>query len=116
MRPVSQLLSVPSLTLQYRRPTEGVVPPALPATLRPAGPSRVPAIPAFPADLALAQFGMFLHDPDSNLCWFNPAAVDMEDDFWMVGVIVGLAVYNEATLDVPLPLVRPEIFVVFSRN
>ncbi|BGP04499.1 Putative E3 ubiquitin-protein ligase [Rhodotorula toruloides] len=50
------------------------------------------------------QFGMFLHDPDSNLCWFNPAAVGMEDDYWMVGVIVGLAVYNEATLDVPLPL------------
>ncbi|GEM06098.1 E3 ubiquitin-protein ligase HECTD2 [Rhodotorula toruloides] len=49
-------------------------------------------------------FGMFLHDPDSNLCWFNPAAKGMEDDFWMVGVVVGLAVYNEATLDIPLPL------------
>ncbi|GAA6046592.1 hypothetical protein JCM3770_006226 [Rhodotorula araucariae] len=50
------------------------------------------------------QFGMFLHDPESNLCYLNPGAVGMEDDFWLVGVIVGLAVYNAATLDVPLPL------------
>ncbi|BGP44507.1 Putative E3 ubiquitin-protein ligase [Rhodotorula kratochvilovae] len=50
------------------------------------------------------QFGMFLHDADSNLCYLNPGAVGMEDDFWLVGVVVGLAVYNAATLDVPLPL------------
>lgn len=93
-----------------------MVPPALPETLRPAGPSRTAVVPAFPADLALAQFGMFLHDPDSNLCWFNPAAVGMEDDYWMVGVIVGLAVYNEATLDVPLPLVRLGIVVVLVHD
>ncbi|GAA5922366.1 hypothetical protein JCM1841_003085 [Sporobolomyces salmonicolor] len=49
------------------------------------------------------QFGMFLHDPDSNLCWFNPASFE-SDDFWLVGVILGLAIYNTATLDVPLPL------------
>ncbi|CEQ38665.1 SPOSA6832_00127 [Sporobolomyces salmonicolor] len=33
---------------------------------------------------------MFLHDPDSNLCWFNPASFE-SDDFWLVGVILGLA-------------------------
>ncbi|GAA5925096.1 hypothetical protein JCM3775_006364 [Rhodotorula graminis] len=50
------------------------------------------------------QFGMFVPDPDSNLCYLNPGALGMEDDFWLVGVVVGLAVYNSATLDLPLPL------------
>ncbi|GAA5938505.1 hypothetical protein JCM10213_006945 [Rhodosporidiobolus nylandii] len=49
------------------------------------------------------QFGMFLHDEESNLCWFNPASFET-DDFWLVGVVIGLALYNQATLDVPLPL------------
>lgn len=48
------------------------------------------------------QWGMFIHDPDSNLCWFNPASHDL-DEFYLVGVVVGLACYNAATLDVPLP-------------
>jgi E3 ubiquitin-protein ligase HECTD2 len=47
---------------------------------------------------------MFIHDPDSNLCWFNPASHDL-DEFYLVGVVVGLACYNAATLDVPLPQV-----------
>ncbi|GJN92174.1 hypothetical protein Rhopal_005204-T1 [Rhodotorula paludigena] len=55
-------------------------------------------------DLFNPHFGMFVHDPDSNLCYLNPGAVGMEDDFWLVGVVCGLAVYNAATLDVPLPL------------
>ncbi|GAA5898192.1 hypothetical protein JCM8208_000178 [Rhodotorula glutinis] len=50
------------------------------------------------------QFGMFVPDADSNLCYLNPGALGMEDDFWLVGVVVGLAVYNSATLDLPLPL------------
>ncbi|GAA6035922.1 hypothetical protein JCM8097_005167 [Rhodosporidiobolus ruineniae] len=48
------------------------------------------------------QYGMFLLDPDSNLCWFNPASFET-DDYWLVGVVLGLALYNMATLDVPLP-------------
>lgn len=48
------------------------------------------------------QWGMFIHDPDSNLCWFNPVSHDL-DEFYLVGVVVGLACYNAATLDVPLP-------------
>ncbi|TNY21652.1 Proteophosphoglycan ppg4 [Rhodotorula diobovata] len=50
------------------------------------------------------QFGMFVSDDESNLCYLNPGSLGMEDDFWLVGVVVGLAVYNAATLDVPLPL------------
>ncbi|GAA5856174.1 hypothetical protein JCM8547_000803 [Rhodosporidiobolus lusitaniae] len=49
------------------------------------------------------QYGMFLLDPDSQLCFFNPASLET-DDFWLVGVVLGLALYNMSTLDVPLPL------------
>ncbi|GAA5873156.1 hypothetical protein JCM3774_000067 [Rhodotorula dairenensis] len=49
------------------------------------------------------QFGMFLVDEESQYVWFNPAAVAMEDDFWLVGVTTGLALFNGANLDIPLP-------------
>ncbi|GAA6058525.1 hypothetical protein JCM10212_006964 [Sporobolomyces blumeae] len=49
------------------------------------------------------QFAMFRACPDSNLCWFNPGAFETED-YWLLGTVVGLAVYHMATLDVPLPL------------
>ncbi|GAA5907558.1 hypothetical protein JCM6882_004407 [Rhodosporidiobolus microsporus] len=49
------------------------------------------------------QYGMFLLDADTNLAWFNPASHVEPDDFWLVGVVLGLALYNMATLDVPLP-------------
>ncbi|KAM0793760.1 hypothetical protein ACM66B_001178 [Microbotryomycetes sp. NB124-2] len=48
------------------------------------------------------QWGMFTIDADTNLCWFNPASQDL-DEFYLVGVVVGLACYNAATLDIPLP-------------
>ncbi|KAK4050398.1 putative E3 ubiquitin-protein ligase [Microbotryomycetes sp. JL201] len=48
------------------------------------------------------QWGMFTLDADTNLCWFNPASQDL-DEFYLVGVVVGLACYNAATLDIPLP-------------
>ncbi|KAK4049646.1 putative E3 ubiquitin-protein ligase [Microbotryomycetes sp. JL221] len=53
-------------------------------------------------DLFGSQYGMFVHDSDTNLCWFNPVSQDL-DEFYLVGVVVGLACYNTATLDVPLP-------------
>ncbi|KAL8293694.1 hypothetical protein RQP46_000395 [Phenoliferia psychrophenolica] len=42
------------------------------------------------------QFGMFQHDEDSNLCWFNPASLDANDEFYLVGCAVALAIYNSA--------------------
>lgn len=50
---------------------------------------------------------MFKFDEDSHLCWFNPASLESSSEFYLVGVTLGLAIYNSVTLDVPLPLVRP---------
>ncbi|GAA5981179.1 hypothetical protein JCM10908_004009 [Rhodotorula pacifica] len=46
--------------------------------------------------------------------WFNPAAVGMEDDFWLVGVTVGLALFNGANLDLPLPPVTYKLLAAAS--
>lgn len=52
------------------------------------------------------QYGSFLCDEDSKLSWFNPASIEgAADDYYLLGAIVGLAIYNHVNLDLPLPLV-----------
>ncbi|KAG0267021.1 putative E3 ubiquitin-protein ligase [Mortierella polycephala] len=50
------------------------------------------------------QFGMFIYDDQSSYCWFNPASFESHDQFYLVGVVIGLAIYNSTILDLPLPL------------
>ncbi|KAF7540395.1 hypothetical protein G7Z17_g12195 [Cylindrodendrum hubeiense] len=47
--------------------------------------------------------GMFLYDEDSQYCYFNPNAFETSDQFFLVGVVMGLAIYNSTILDVALP-------------
>lgn len=73
------------------------------------------------------RYGMWLTDEDSGLCWFNPgessailtrprllpreltclvfhtASLESAEQFTLIGVVVGLAVYHASVLDVPLP-------------
>ncbi|GAA6022569.1 hypothetical protein JCM11491_005602 [Sporobolomyces phaffii] len=54
------------------------------------------------------SYGMFNSpDDESNLSWFNPGSVGMvdEEDYWLLGAVVGMGLYHADTLDVPLPLV-----------
>ena len=52
------------------------------------------------------EFGMFLApDSASGLTYFNPSCVEDPDDYYLVGAVLGLAIYNTVTLDVPLPQV-----------
>lgn len=46
---------------------------------------------------------MFLYDEDSQFCYFNPNSFETSDQFFLVGVLIGLAIYNSTILDVPLP-------------
>ncbi|RUS25861.1 hypothetical protein BC938DRAFT_471542 [Jimgerdemannia flammicorona] len=50
------------------------------------------------------QYGMFTWDEDTNLCWFNPASFEASDQYYLVGVVIGLAIYNSTILDIHLPL------------
>ncbi|AEO61600.1 hypothetical protein MYCTH_2311917 [Thermothelomyces thermophilus ATCC 42464] len=47
--------------------------------------------------------GMFLYDEDSNYCYFNPNSLESSEQFFLVGVVFGLAIYNSTILDVALP-------------
>ncbi|KAJ3117572.1 putative E3 ubiquitin-protein ligase [Phlyctochytrium bullatum] len=49
-------------------------------------------------------YGMYAFDEDSNLCWFNPATFENNEEYRLVGIIVGLAIYNSIILDVHFPL------------
>lgn len=46
---------------------------------------------------------MFLYDEDSQYCYFNPNSLESTDQYFLVGVVLGLAIYNSTILDVPLP-------------
>ncbi|KAK9728614.1 putative E3 ubiquitin-protein ligase, variant 3 [Basidiobolus ranarum] len=50
------------------------------------------------------QYGMFTWDEESNYFWFNPASFETSDQYYLVGVIIGLAIYNSTILDIQFPL------------
>ncbi|KAH6676057.1 HECT-domain-containing protein [Plectosphaerella plurivora] len=47
--------------------------------------------------------GLFTYDEDSQFCYFNPNSFETSDQFFLVGVVLGLAIYNSTILDVALP-------------
>ncbi|RUS18716.1 hypothetical protein BC937DRAFT_88420 [Endogone sp. FLAS-F59071] len=53
------------------------------------------------------KYGMFVTNEESRLCWFNSSPMDDEltiDEFKLIGLLLGLAVYNGIILDVHFPL------------
>lgn len=49
------------------------------------------------------EHGLFVYDDDSHFCYFNPNTFETSDQFFLVGAVFGLAIYNSTILDVPLP-------------
>lgn len=47
--------------------------------------------------------GLFVYDDDSRYCYFNPYTFESSEEFFLVGVLVGLAIYNSTILDIALP-------------
>ena len=52
-----------------------------------------------------SNFGLFERDEDSNFCWFSSKSgnTTIVSSFFLLGVVLGLAIYNSAILDVQLP-------------
>ena len=46
---------------------------------------------------------MFIYDEESRFCYFNPYSFEPSDQFFLVGALLGLAIYNSIILDVALP-------------
>ncbi|CAG8366946.1 unnamed protein product [Penicillium salamii] len=47
--------------------------------------------------------GLFVYDDDSQYCYFNPYCFESSEQFFLVGVLLGLAIYNSTILDIDLP-------------
>ena len=54
-------------------------------------------------DIFDPEHGLFVYDEDSHYCYFNPNTFETSDQFFLVGVLLGLAIYNSTILDVALP-------------
>ena len=54
-------------------------------------------------DIFDPEHGLFVYDEDSHYCYFNPHTFETSDQFFLVGVLLGLAIYNSTILDVALP-------------
>lgn len=51
------------------------------------------------------DYGMFTYDDSTNLFWFNAHSLETKAQFTLIGVVLGLAIYNNCILDVKFPSV-----------
>jgi E3 ubiquitin-protein ligase HECTD2 len=49
------------------------------------------------------EHGLFAYDEESHYCYFNSNSFETSDQFFLIGVVLGLAIYNSTILDVALP-------------
>lgn len=55
-------------------------------------------------ELLCPDYGMLIFQSETRTYWFNPSSLEDEDEFMLVGLVLGLAIYNAVLLDFPLPL------------
>merc|ERR1719507_279972 len=51
------------------------------------------------------DYGMFIHCSESHTYWFNPSSYETCAQFTLIGIVLGLAMYNSVILDLHLPSV-----------
>uniref|UniRef100_A0A8C6TE17 Ubiquitin-protein ligase E3A n=1 Tax=Neogobius melanostomus TaxID=47308 RepID=A0A8C6TE17_9GOBI len=51
------------------------------------------------------DIGMFTYDEDTNLFWISPSSLENDAQFTLIGLVLGLAIYNNCILDVHFPMV-----------
>jgi len=49
-------------------------------------------------------FSMFNYDEEFNYYWINPNTIETSQNFELVGMLLGLAMYNSVILDVHFPM------------
>jgi hypothetical protein len=51
-----------------------------------------------------SRLGMFMADEETRSLWFNPsAAEDLDREYTLIGMLLGLAIYNSIILDIRFP-------------
>ena len=48
---------------------------------------------------------MFTYSEETRQFWFNPLSFETESQFTLIGIVLGLAIYNSCILNVQLPMV-----------
>ncbi|XP_022800186.1 ubiquitin-protein ligase E3A-like [Stylophora pistillata] len=51
------------------------------------------------------DYGMFTFDEAMHYCWFNLNSFETDSQFFLIGLVLGLAIYNNVILDVHFPMV-----------
>lgn len=51
------------------------------------------------------DYGMFTYDGSTNLFWFNAHSLETKAQFTLIGIVLGLAIYNNCILDIKFPSV-----------
>ncbi|XP_076131523.1 ubiquitin-protein ligase E3A [Alosa pseudoharengus] len=51
------------------------------------------------------DIGMFTYDDTAKVFWFNPSSLENEGQYTLIGIVLGLAIYNNCILDVHFPMV-----------
>ncbi|KAM9828868.1 ubiquitin-protein ligase E3A-like [Syngnathus typhle] len=51
------------------------------------------------------DIGMFTYDELTKMFWFNPSSFENEGQYTLIGIVLGLAIYNNCILDVHFPMV-----------
>lgn len=50
------------------------------------------------------EYGMFMTNEETRCLWFNPSAIeDLDREYTLIGMLVGLAIYNSVILDIQFP-------------
>ena len=47
--------------------------------------------------------GMFVTDSDTHMTWFNPLSFEAHRQYSLIGIILGLAIYNNVILNINFP-------------
>ena len=48
---------------------------------------------------------MFTHNEETRQFWFNPTSFENDGQFMLIGIVLGIAIYNNVILDVQFPMV-----------
>ena len=48
---------------------------------------------------------MFVDIEDTRMLWFNPQSFEVDHNYKLIGMLLGLAVYNNIILDIRFPTV-----------
>ncbi|KAJ8298474.1 hypothetical protein KUTeg_025005 [Tegillarca granosa] len=51
------------------------------------------------------DFGMFTYSEETRQFWFNPTSFENDGQFTLIGIMLGLAIYNSTIVDVHFPAV-----------